>query len=796
MSVKSKYISLLNGWLDTLRDCEGITGEKALKNCSYLLILKLIEPIFTEIGIDNYPYDFSHISDENVENHKNKLLKIARFSNLLQEKEDNIPVNMGYLWDDILSVHPITKKIFLKGKGFDIKHKATYRKLIDKLNLLDLSGVDYDVLGEAYEEIIQISTTPKFLGQFFTQPLVKKLMVKLVNPQLHADGTIETCADPAMGTGGFLVTILQHIQEQAKSKNISLDWDFIKTQGIYGKELEPDTYQLAVSNMLISSAHMFANLDCGDSIREPITRQFDIILANPPFGINGLKYEDIQNPFKSSYTPIKSNSAVPLFLQSIISMLNVNGKCAIVLPSGEDLHSKKCNLNIIRECLMKTCELHEVIHLPSGIFSKTSIKTCVLFFTKRKEMDEIIEIKSTKKKDEYKFLTSQHQTSKVKFYNYNPSDETKRLLVEVDISDIARNNYSLNYADYVPDELEENRHMDDVVVKSLGEICKDITTKNTIPVGDKIDGPFRYFSCSRDASTHNESHYEGTFIIHGSRGTIKESVFVTDNEKFAIGSSMIISQVNSECLPKYVYYYLLLNAGIFDKHITGTAVPMISKLNYYNVKIPIPSLERQQKIVDYLTLLDVANNRSLEKIAELKTLNDFCLTTFGDNIVKTLGEMCCFKNGKAIKTDNLIQGEYPVIGGGQQPMGFHNAYNTDANTILCSSSGAYSGFISKYKSQVWASDCFSIKPQDDSVSNNYLYYVLKGLQSKIYKKQTGTAQPHVYSKDIQDLKISLPSLERQQEIAEYCEFNDKLINELYREIENNKIQAQRFIKTI
>ena len=78
-------------------------------------------------------YDFSHIQDEMIEKHKNKLLEIVRFSNLSNEKEDNIPVNMKYLWDDILSNHPTTKNIFLKGKGFDIQHKSTYKKIIDKL---------------------------------------------------------------------------------------------------------------------------------------------------------------------------------------------------------------------------------------------------------------------------------------------------------------------------------------------------------------------------------------------------------------------------------------------------------------------------------------------------------------------------------------------------------------------------------------------------------------------------------------------------------------------------------------
>jgi len=73
---------------------------------------------------------------------------------------------------------------------------------------------------------------------------------------------------------------------------------------------------------------------------------------------------------------------------------------------------------------------------------------------------------------------------------------------------------------------------------------------------------------------------------------------------------------------------------------------------------------------------------------------------------------------------------------------------------------------------------------------------MKTTQDKIYKNQTGTAQPHVYSKDLHDLKILIPSLEKQQEIVEYCEYNSNLIKQLEREIENNKRIAQQFITNI
>ena len=127
---KTNLSTIFNYCLDVLRNNEHLTGDKALRTLAHLLDLRLLEPQFGQkIDIDSYAGYDSDIEPE----HKAKLLNIVRFSNLVKEKEDNIPQLMKLLWDDILSVHPITKNIFLTGKGFDIQHQSTYKKLIDKL---------------------------------------------------------------------------------------------------------------------------------------------------------------------------------------------------------------------------------------------------------------------------------------------------------------------------------------------------------------------------------------------------------------------------------------------------------------------------------------------------------------------------------------------------------------------------------------------------------------------------------------------------------------------------------------
>ena len=808
MDNKTTLISVFKNCLNILRDNEGLTGEKALRTLSYLLILKLLEPHFGgEINIDDYEYDFSHIEDEMIEKHKNKLLEIVRFSNLSNEKEDNIPVNMKYLWDDILSNHPTTKNIFLKGKGFDIQHKSTYKKLIDKLNSIDLSQTEYDVLGNAYEEVIQDIMTGKVLGQFFTQPLVKKMMVKLINPQIHPDGKIDTCGDPSMGTGGFLITYLQYILQQATAKNIKPDWDFIKTEGLYGKELEPDTYQLAVSNMLISSGHMFEKLDRGDSIRVPITRKFDNILANPPFGIKGLKYDDFQTPLKSEYVPIKTDNAVSLFIQAIIYMLKINGKCAVVLPDGQDLFSKtNKTLIAVREYLMKTCDLKEIIYLPSGVFEYTSIKTCVFYFVKKREGYDVLEtkIKVSKTQKEtgrdYKFSKT-HQTTKVKFYDYNPYENVKNLLVDVPIDKIANNSYSLNYAEYMKDETEEEQYEEGVVVKTLGEVCSIIKGNKKQSKDGKNEGLYPLYYCSILGYLYLDTYdYTGEgIIINKTNGSGKSMVYYGYN-KYNVGETTLHFKSNNDNIikTKYIYYYLLNNIDTLQKYYKGANQKSIVEDDLFKIKIPIPSLERQEEIVKYLDFIyEKTNKTSNDKIAELKQLNEFCLNNqkiFGENVVKELGELCEFiKTGKNKPTDNKTGTLYPYYGTGSIT-GYTDEYLYDGYYILTARNGTIGNcFLTEGK--FFPSDHIFVIDIKDKCLMKYVYYILSN-NEKLDKLKTGVGIPNITKGTLENLIIPVPSLERQKEIVEYCEYNDTLVKQLEKEIENNKKQAQQFITGI
>lgn len=663
-----------------------------------------------------------------------------------------------------------------------------------------MGSTDYDVLGSAYEEVIQDIMTGKVLGQFFTQPLVKKMMVKLIDPQIKSDGKFESCCDPTMGTGGFLISYLQCVLKQAKEKEININWDYVVSDGLYGKELDRDTYRLAVSNMLISSGHIFNNLERGDSIREPITKKFDCVLANPPFGIDSLKYDELNGSLKTEYIPIKSNNAVSLFLQAIVHMLNINGRCAIVLPDGQDLFSKTNKALIkIRMYLMKTCDLKKVIYLPAGIFTYTSIKTCVFYFVKKCEGRDALTVglkisRTGKETNAYEFVST-HQTVSVKFYDYDPFTDVKKLLVDVPIDTISNNKYSLNYAEYTLEKIIPTHPNGDITVKTLGEICQFLPkSKRRASHGQSV-GTYPFYTSSQSCSKYCDTcDYDKLCLILGSGGYAN----IKCDRNFSCSADNFVIETDNETSTRYLYYYLLTNIKLLQDGFIGVGLKHISKEYISNILIPMPLIEKQCITVQYLDLLyEKTIDTNTKKINDLKLLNKMCLDNirmYNNGQLIALKNVCKVKQGTYITPDMKITGDYPVYGGGN--VSYYINQSNRENEIIVAKDGVSSDCVRYEKNKFflnhhgWTIDCKNI------VEKKYMYYFLHSIQSELLGIAKGTAQLGINQENFYNVNMCLPTLEIQNETIKFCEFNDGLIELLEQEIANNKIYAQRFIEQI
>ena len=131
-----------------------------------------------------------------------------------------------------------------------------------------------------------------------------------------------------------------------------------------------------------------------------------------------------------------------------------------------------------------------------------------------------------------------------------------------------------------------------------------------------------------------------------------------------------------------------------------------------------------------------------------------------------LGDVCLVRRGTTITKKQTADGGIPVIGGGTKPTYYHNQANREANCITVSGSGASAGFVNKWEQEIFASDCSTVEPKDETQSHQFVYYYLLSQQQYIYDNfRSGAAQPHVYAKDIATLPFPIIPLAEQQRIV-------------------------------
>ncbi len=161
--------------------------------------------------------------------------------------------------------------------------------------------------------------------------------------------------------------------------------------------------------------------------------------------------------------------------------------------------------------------------------------------------------------------------------------------------------------------------------------------------------------------------------------------------------------------------------------------------------------------------------------------------------VKKLSEICDIRRGSSINIDQLINGEYPVIGGGMHPKGMHNEFNSDENMIFISGSGSYSGFVSRYPQKTYAAGDVN-KLTQVTINNDYLYYYLKYVrQAKLHKSKDGACIPHVGIETLREFQIHIPSPERQIELAQIMKQIDSAINQTRQLLEGHRKIHDEFV---
>lgn len=267
--------------------------------------------------------------------------------------------------------------------------------------------------------------------------------------------------------------------------------------------------------------------------------------------------------------------------------------------------------------------------------------------------------------------------------------------------------------------------------------------------------------------------------------------------------------------PFYVQAFYQTNIGqLLIEHIKRpVARANINLEEVGGLPIPIVSVTLQQKIVDIQEkAFQSKEKKENEAIEILLSIDDYILSELGikcptfartengrffytsfHNLMGSEWAPLCIKNngkrskstlykevklstiatiakGQAITSKEIVNGNYPVIAGGQSSPYNHNQYNYKGNVVTVSASGAYSGYVWYHDYPIFASDCSVIYSKDETVYlTKYIYEILHLRQQEIYLLQKGAGQPHVYQSDIANLTIPAIPLEKQQDIVAYCQ---------------------------
>jgi len=303
-------------------------------------------------------------------------------------------------------VFPHFRKLGKNGSTFG-EYMKDAQLLIQKPSLLStavsmINGLPLgagDTKGDLYEYVLSKLTTAGINGQFRTPRHIIELMVDLVEPE-----PTWTVGDPACGTGGFLVGVMEHLRKKYTSPEGKLvetvDGEQVVTytgdllepyrkhlqSGMFhGFDFDVTMLRIAAMNLMLHGVDT-PDIHYQDTLSNSFPERFpkyaadgfDLILANPPFK-GSLDESDVHSSLTSK---VKTRKTELLFLILMLRMLKLGGRCAVIVPDGVLFGSSNAHV-AARRLLVEEHQLEAVVKLPAGVFKPyAGVSTAILIFTK------------------------------------------------------------------------------------------------------------------------------------------------------------------------------------------------------------------------------------------------------------------------------------------------------------------------------------------------------------------------------------------------------------------------------
>jgi type I restriction enzyme S subunit len=761
--IDDKYKNIKDNLQQVIKMCHNvlygnaIVGVKAQNDIMKILTIHIFKSQFADENSELFKICKKFLNDGEMS--QERYDKYMGYCKNIKEflKTDN-PLNEWRMFIMSFAIKIFKNSIYNEEDSrFSFNDEASFMKLIDVICKIEINEDFVDAFSTSYGDVHEAfreyggGKGSKELGQFFSPR-------HLINIIFHGCGFNDiiksyenpTIYDCCMGTGGLLTRAYSNGN--------------IIPNNIYGCEVEKDTIKFGECSIFLTTNNFNSNIIKCDSLCENpylITNKFDIIFTNPPFGTS-MNYKALQKRFdyfkKDDTTrfediyPISDNNGTSLFIQHCIYMLKEGGVCAIILPYGELFDSK--SFIKLRKYMCESVNILKIIYVPPKTFSHTSIETAVIIFKKEGSTKNIEFMEITTKKCE----------------------SIKSNMI-VPIKNIKKNNYNFKISSYT--KTEQIQYGEDVIVKTLGEVCEIV--KGSLQSSKNIEGEYTFITASDTNKTHNMFTHdcECVMLVGGSEGSLAKAQYF--NGKFIASDLLYILTYKEPNIINYQYLWYYLNNNrkkhlADDKICCGTPKKMISIERCSKIKIPIPSLERQEEIIKDMD--EISNSIETIKLRVkqlkyegelfkkkfyLKQLNDI----FKESEIKTLGEVCEIVKGEKKKSkDGKESGLYPLYYCSILGNLYLDTYDyTGEGIIINKTNGSGKAMVYfGYDKYNVGETTLHFKSNDSVLYTKYVYYYLFHNIELLQKYYKGANQKSIVEEDLFKIKIPIPSLERQDEI--------------------------------
>lgn len=634
-------------------------------------------------------------------------------------------------------------------------------------------------------------------GQFFTPtPIVRFLISSLPLEHIIKESTdIPKVIDYACGAGHFLNEYAQQIRpfvEEYKGDDIA---EYYKE--IYGIEKEYRLSKVAkVSSFMYGQEGIniiYADaLSCKTGVKEGV---FSVLVANPPYSVKGF-LETLSQEEREKYELTsevsdltKNNSIETFFIERAKQLLVSNGVAAIILPSSVLSNGSiyiKC-----REILLKYFDIVSIVEMGSGTFGKTGTNTVTLFLRRKSENPAL----------------ATHYKYRVDAWFKGNTEHDERyddlgLLAEYcERIGVRVEDYQTLFTPAPSEELLETELFKNYVHKFSGDArakkikAKRITARYS---AEMRDAELRAYVINCIKDIEKDKLY--FFLLAKSNPqpvVIVKSPSKTSDIKRFLGYEWSSSKGNEGI--KYIGARDVEDDNELDRNkgISQIKTPLFDPANLHN-EAKINMLIRHNFLGDELNI--GAECEEFVSVNNLVDLIDFSQVEF-EKVIKTsinrkieiqskyevlrLKDIASIRKGQSITSSECKEGNVKVVAGGTNYACLHNQANRGANVITISASGANAGYVNFWDEPIFASDCTTVVGRND-IETLFIYNYLKKIQNQIFYLQKGSAQPHVYPKDIEQIPIPNVPENIQKHIVEECNQVDKEYEASVRKIEECK----------